>query len=536
MTLCIPRRETQHNSWPLVLLWLIALQFQEIRPASAQVTVSTIPFSYSSNVYNPGVFQLTPDDRNGLFRVSDTIGIATTNGNPFRVLNTFGNVVYEGTSTNMQFSQGHYFVETDGDRTQFAVLPDDYAPTSLPSSQFTGAWFFSDRLNALLGPSWERTGLGGWSVVQPQRDVWDWSQMDQGMAALAGTNRKIIYLGGDSVPSWVGTNELVTAYTQFATAAMRRYGSKLYGWEIWNEPWYTKFGGTNEMDVVPVLMNLTRAADSVRKTLHLNIKLVGPTWASPRIRTESDALVQQGILKMLDYWSFHDYDMRWWAPDENDSWAMPIPSRLATNFGPLVAKKPMLVTEIGLYGTSALGANLTHPDDETITMSGLSWYRGFCRTIKTTIMYRAAGVVDLAPQCMGLFGAVSNSNWEIYGWDESPAPNNNVYAPRGPHPKTSAFLMTCYWLNHAKLGDSRVLDGQVYLYTWKRPRTGMIVFAWCVEGQSRAIAALPGFRMTDIYGNDITPGSLGEEPILFRPLKGGSARNAANAVAAALSN
>src|ERR1017187_10222125 len=97
-------------------------------------------------------------------------------------------------------------------------------------------------------------------------------------------------------------------------------------------------------------------------------------------------------------------------------------------------------------------------------------------------MYRAAGVEALIPHVLALFSQVPrNPNFAIYGWDAS---TDRVIAPRGPHPKTSAFLMTCYWLDGARPAQQRIINDRVFLYNWQLPSGGQLAFAWCSEGQT----------------------------------------------------
>ena len=73
------------------------------------------------------LIQLSPHESFGLFRESDRISIQTANGAKVRVLTLRGETGYEGRPGKLPaLPVNHYFVETDGDRTQFAVLPKDY--------------------------------------------------------------------------------------------------------------------------------------------------------------------------------------------------------------------------------------------------------------------------------------------------------------------------------------------------------------------------------------------------------------------------
>jgi hypothetical protein len=135
-----------------------------------------------------------------------------------------------------------------------------------------------------------------------------------------------------------------------------------------------------------------------------------------------------------------------------------------------------------------------------------------CRTIKTTVMYRACGVEAIMPHVFALYTGVPNPNLELYGWDQSAT---NSAAPRGPHPKTSAFLMTCYWLNGATPIDYRTPGTNVFLYAWQLTNNTSLVIAWALEGQTVLLQTNGLAQATDIYGHTNNITALTEEPVVF---------------------
>ena len=169
-----------------------------------------------------------------------------------------------------------------------------------------------------------------------------------------------------------------------------------------------------------------------------------------------------------------------------------------------------MVDELGLYGQSALG--LTNTTTDPLYRSNLDWYRGMCRTTKTAVMYRACGVEAMIPHVFALYTGVPNPNLELYGWDLSAT---NSALSRGPHPKTSAFLMTCYWLNGATLANYFTPGTNVFLYAWQLTNNTSLVFAWVAEGQTVSLINTT-LAATDLYGNSIPVSTLTEMPVLFR--------------------
>jgi hypothetical protein len=465
--------------------------------------------------FNPAVSKIStaPSARWGLFRQADTIAISTTDNSPIRVLAMNGSVMYLGPPTSLQFAPGHYFVECNGDRDQFAVLPNDYVGASfLGTDADDGTDSQLTQRLAVINPSWVRTGNGEWAVVEAQQGVWNWTVMDQTIAANAG--RKIIAYAGNLLPPWVNSNNFVASYTQVVQALASRYSNQLTALEVWNEPWYNKFPNTTNLDTfVAFYLQLQSQARQTVKAINPSIQVIGPAW-SDFVQVESLAMTNS--IGLFDGWSWHDYDRGDQAPDQdydgNPNW-VPIleTDRLSYYFGNFATQKPLLVDELGLYGQSALG--IANTSTQALYRSNLDWYRGMCRAIKTTVMYRACGVEAIIPHIFAFYAGEPNPNLELYGWDLS---STNGGIPRGPHPKTSAFLMTCYWLNGATLAGYRTPGTtNVFLYAWQLTNNTSIVFAWAPEGQTVPLQTSGLPQATDIYGrtNNIT--ALTEEPAVF---------------------
>jgi hypothetical protein len=466
------------------------------------------PPSFFAQPFNPKISRilLMPAYRQELFRESDMISIQVSNNLPVTVFDLRGNVVYDGNPTKLHLSRGHYFVETIGDRTQFVVLPDDYAGASFLGTDADNGWSPLSLKIEQIHPGWVRTGAGTWLQVQRQRDVWDWKEMDNIVAHSA--NRRIIAVTGDILPSWVRPEEIVPLHTEFVRALAKRYKGKLAAIEVWNEPWYDKFPNTTNLDgLVHFYLDLLAQARTVIKSIDPKPMVIGPGWGG-QVRLESLKMAATS-LDLFDGWSWHDYGEGGFAPDHDylaPAWMRSISKEhLQWNFGEFATRKPLFVDELGLYGQSAIGCPLSTKDPTY--NSNLGWYRGMCRAIKITLLYRAAGVVCIMPEDIELANEGPNPNNEIYGWD---------YGYRGPHPKTSAFFMTCYWLKDAEFAGQRFLHDSVFLYAWRRPDGAPLVFAWCPEGTFVKFHAGDAVRPRDIYGRDFAATTIGEEPLLFQ--------------------
>src|ERR1017187_3045425 len=449
------------------------------RAATADAQVVSNLFIYP---LNPAVSKISiaPSPRRGLFREADTITVSTTDNSSIRVLAENGSVVYLGPPTSLHLGRGHYFVECNGDRNQFAVLPNDYAGATFLGTEADDGTdsAYTARL-AAINPSWVRTGDGEWAMAEPQPGIWNWTAMDQTIAANAG--RRIIAYAGDILPAWVNSANLLASYTQFVQALANRYPNQLYAIEVWNEPWYNKFPNLTNLDTfVAFYLQLISQARQVVKAINPSIQVIGPAW--PGI-VRSESLAMTNSLSLFDGWSWHYYGLGQYAPDQDygaPGWVPAMETdQLSSYFGSFASQKPLLVDELGLYGQSALG--ITNTTTESGYKSNLNWYQGMCRAVKTAVMYRACGVEAIIPHVFAGYAQSSSTNIELYGWDQSDASATN---PRGPHPKTSAFLMTCYGLNGATLADYRTLGQEAFLYAWQLPNNTSLVIAWATEGQT----------------------------------------------------
>lgn len=478
--------------------------------------------------------QLLPAERWGLFSASDRIGIQTTNGSPVRVLNLSGAVLYDGPPTTLQLPCGHYFVETDGDRTQFAVLPDDWPRLDMigwsgDSSRTPCVLMRAERLR--LG--WVR-GMFNWAVIEPSPGTWDWSVPDETFAVHHGKRKIEMILGG--TPNWVRNPQtgqwLVTRqqwlalFAEFARAVAGRYADKVDVIAVWNEPWPDNLPVADFDEMAALYVQMLQV---VRAAFPRNVKLAGPVLDGPRW-WEAKRIADAGAAALLDYCAYHDYSTAAQPPDVAGVWrgqpyehAVTAHERAQKHRA--VFNKPILIDEIGLHGRSALGAS--NPSGSAENSSGIDWHRGMTYAIKNAVMYLSQNVI-LMPHVFFASAQHESGNQEINGWE---------LGGRGPHPKTSAFLMTCYWLHRAKVTGPVVLDGEVYLYSWRhRASRQTLVIAWTIQERSRRLPRIHGMSVSDIYGQPMDTDSLGEEPLLLRPAKRLSPRKALEAVAAALQN
>ena len=485
--------------------------------------------------------QCTPADRCGLFRETDTISIQTTDNSAIVVTDLDGAIVYQGAPTSLQLPRGHYFVACSGDVSQFAVLPADYAGASFLGLETPGPGTAPSILDAVQ-PGWIRLAGGSgayWADVQPSAGTWNWAAADTVISRAAGSGHKLFWMAFVR-PDWqTSDQQFIFDYTNYVARVAQRYGSQLYAIVIWNEPGVvcSQWGRlpnpdapnqcmTNLSQMVRSYLNVLQAARTAIKSVAPNVRVIGPSWSNPQYADVTAELESLGAMPLLDAFTFHDYDCLGVPPDENAPWKgtetlMPRVDERVKALRDAVgdAAKPFLLDEIGLYGQSALGIPNT---GDSNYVSGISWQRGMYRAVKMTALYLAEGVQVITPHVLGGSTTDAANNLEIFGYE---------LGGRGPHPKTSAFLMCGYWLKDATLADYRTLGNKVFLYAWHRADNTSLLLAWTVEDQSVALAS--SLTVRDIFGRTKQITALTEQPVLFSS-NDSNASNLLSSVMAAL--
>ncbi len=482
-----------------------------------------------SQPFDPSVSKIVvqPWQKWGIFRQSDAISITTSDGSPVRVFNLRGTTVYQGPPGALPaLPVDHYFVECAGDRTQFCVLPDDYhGVTFLGVDAADGTdSAVAQRLDQIQ-PAWVRAlTTGQWPSMEPLPGVWNWEPLDRLVAANAG--RKIV-VAAFIRPDWLtNSSQFLPHFLEYVTAMARRYDGKIYAIQIWNEPWVetvTAYGlawgdignpVTGNMAVdIPVweqtLATLLAASAQAVHNVSPSVKVFGPDWSNAYYTGSTRHLMANGGISALDACTFHADTAA--APDgpiAGDGSGFANTAEIIQSY---VGSLPVIVSEFHVHGRSALGTPNQAEGAPGLPATGLTYLGGMNRLIKSVVMWRAMGVQAILEHVMPFFAGGASPNYEIYGWDYASA--NGL--PRGPHPKTSAYLMTGYWLNEAEFADCRTPGQRVYVYGWRRPDNSSLVFAWATEGQTAPLRYALPFSATDIYGRPVQVSELTERPVLF---------------------
>ena len=115
-------------------------------------------------------------------------------------------------------------------------------------------WISDDKLVALMDKA-QSTGADGvkvvvgWGMTEPTDEAYAWAYLDRFMAYAEARNLKV-YMQLSGAPSWVTPNgpwygpqspEQLLAYNDYAFDVVSRYGTRVSGYEMWNEPNNTPF-------------------------------------------------------------------------------------------------------------------------------------------------------------------------------------------------------------------------------------------------------------------------------------------------------
>ncbi|HEV7419357.1 MAG TPA: hypothetical protein VGO30_05885 [Mycobacterium sp.] len=169
-----------------------------------------------------------------------------------------------------------------------AVPPTaDGAPPAIPAAGYgfgdgaqmtwLGAGDVNRELDAVAKTSatWLRV-LVPWTNIETAKGQYDWGQLDVVINAAAARNLRVLGVIAFS-PDWArppGTYfttppDNVSDYADFATAVVKRYGSRVSNWQLWNEPNLPLFFGGSPH-------NAPRYTDMV-KAAYPAIKAVQPS-------------------------------------------------------------------------------------------------------------------------------------------------------------------------------------------------------------------------------------------------------------------
>lgn len=176
----------------------------------------------------------------------------------------------------------------------------------------------SDRIQA-GGIEWVRVDVL-WSLIEPERDVYDWSIYDDLVDRLESRGLRI-YAGLGSTPGWAtagsetnGVPDETSQWREICYLAAQRYAGRVDAWGLWNEPNLSRFWQGSRQQYIDVI--LRPGAEAIRlgdpsalvcapDLAHLS-SADWDDWLDATIRAAGD---------LLDVVTHHVYPSNGWASE-----------------------------------------------------------------------------------------------------------------------------------------------------------------------------------------------------------------------------
>ena len=186
---------------------------------------------------------------------------------------------------------------------------EDYSLTRIWADSATAnPWVAADAdAAAAAGATVSRTPLY-WRGVQPTRGAWNWGTYDRIVNAYAARGMRVI-VNVSGTPDWAGVDD----FPAFVTAVANRYGTKLAGIEIYNEPNSAKYWGgpADPLQYTQFLCAGYRGAQAA----NVRVPIAGGSLAPNQKSVNGDmrmdwflnAMFQDGAGSCMDVISFHPY-------------------------------------------------------------------------------------------------------------------------------------------------------------------------------------------------------------------------------------
>jgi len=460
---------------------------------------------------NTTIIAIQPSTNGCIFYAGESVTI--TSAAPIEVYQlTYGGQTTSytsgGASLTFTASQvGHYFVQSGNDRAEFVVLPSDYSTLDNVGHDDDETEVYSDIADrAKL--NWVRV-IADWGAIQTnQGAAFDWAATGSaGYSVIARLNSNsgkanvIFSLGHADWATNYAFADWLTDFTNFVAAAHAQFGTNSS---------IVQLDALNEVSDGNVNTAFTGDYSSYAKQVYQGVSVVwpavpqiGPSESSPG--SALPALCEAaGAAAYLDAVDYHDYYNGYGdsTGDPDDPVYGVVAGRAGLNLEELGTTN-IFVTELGLLGASSLG----YPNDPIYVNYGncfpsctsvdslppYSWYRGLTRAMRTAVLYAQYRAVVL------YHSFATAGGMDVTGIDGN-----------GIKPKTSAFLMTSYWLNGATPVTNWV-SGNFHLAesVWSNGMTN--TFVWATEGTS--VTTNLGVTVTDVWSNQWT-GAIGEEPVI----------------------
>ncbi|MDR0598905.1 MAG: hypothetical protein LBG84_02315 [Treponema sp.] len=396
-----------------------------------------------------------------------------------------------------------------------AQIPEDFFGVSPDRSPLEKEDF--DLLDQ-LGTVWTRTTLR-WSSVEPREGTWNFQHADNYVSKTVSAGKKLVYILGFDNP-WLYqdrrehrdmTDREIPYFLAYTEQVVSRYRGKVAAFEIWNEPNWVFWKGSDEH-----FFALSRAAAAkARETDPHAVILAGSTARFSRRFTRG--MIAAGALEHTDGFSIHPYSL-------SPRGTIRQVDKLRKLLDKADYRKPIWITEAG-YATGGISPIRLDRYGAYIvkTLSGLAARSGAVRNV---IWYELMD--EYVPSAVP-----DHWNFEhFFGL---------IYPDRTLKPGARAFMLTAHHLAGAEYRPEfprreGVFRGLVSLYFRKKDGTRVLLL-WTESGDKRRIRLIlegaAGVFRQDIHGGPAVPLSAdpevevggdplfvtwrGEAPPLIRP-------------------
>jgi hypothetical protein len=186
---------------------------------------------------------------------------------------------------------------------------EDYSLNRIWADSATATpWVAADAdASAAAGATVSRTPLY-WKGVQPAKGTWNWGTYDRIIGAYSGRGMRVI-VNVSGTPDWAGVDDL----TPFVKALAERFGTRLAGIEIYNEPNSAKYWGgpADPALYTQFLCAGYRGANAASVRVPVAGGSLAPNMKSVNGDMRMDwflnAMFQNGAASCMDVISFHPY-------------------------------------------------------------------------------------------------------------------------------------------------------------------------------------------------------------------------------------
>lgn len=239
---------------------------------------------------------------------------------------------------------------------------------------------------AAIGLHEYRTGMTGWSLVEPEEGKWNWTALDKQMTYLEEQGFRFgAMLYGNAkwnkldAPGTLPVNN-ISAWSKYATEVAKHVQGRVKHFEIWNEPPNGTGKDQTPADYAKLVVASYDAVKAVDPTA-----LIGLAAKSAHVNY-LEQVIQAGAKDHFDYIVLHPYEVLNGIADNTGSEAVymnivPTVRKMLAAQNPAKVNVPIIFTELG--SDSSKGAdNQAHALVKAYTMgiaqgvACIQWFEG----------------------------------------------------------------------------------------------------------------------------------------------------------------